>query len=93
MCAVSMVADHYTRKWDRWIPPRDMIPGHITINDGPTKADFEELKKEVRDLKELIIAAKKYDEENNQPDCENDEKFDKLRKIADLVGIDLDDVL
>ena len=36
---------------------------------------------------------KEYDERTGQPDCEVDEKMDLLRKVAKLVGIDLDDVL
>lgn len=32
-------------------------------------------------------------ERNHEPECEVDEKMDLLRKVAKLVGIDLDDVL
>ena len=38
-------------------------------------------------------AAKEYDERNNEPDCEVDEKMDLLRRVAKLVGVDLDDVI
>ena len=42
---------------------------------------------------ELLKRAKKYDEDNGEPDCEIDEKMDVLRKVAKLVGVDLDEVL
>jgi len=44
-------------------------------------------------MKELLKKAKIYDEENGEPDCEVEEKFDLIRKIAKLVDVDLEDVL
>lgn len=58
-----------------------------------TRAEFDELKRQVAEMKELLIRAKKYDEANNEPECEIDEKMEILRKVAKLVGISLDDVI
>lgn len=84
MCVVSMVGDHYRDKWqDQWLNPNRIIP-------GPSQQDFDALKKEVQDLKELLKRAKKYDRDNGEPDCEVDEKMDLLRKVAQKVGVNLE---
>lgn len=44
-------------------------------------------------MKELLRRAKKYDEDNGEPDCEIDEKMAFLRAIAARVGVSLDDVI
>lgn len=104
MCIVSMVVDHYNDKWWREISPSTPIftPGHGTIPGVPptvTLAEFlalkqkvEEFKKEFEDMKELLKRAKIYDEVNNQPDCESDEKLAKLEKIVTLMGMDFEEV-
>jgi hypothetical protein len=104
-----MIADHYRDKfWPNGFPKPHQLPdnwpnsapGTYTVSwpegvtaDGPTKEEFDALKKEVEDMKALLKKAKKYDEENNQPDCEMDEKVALLKKLAEAVGIDLEDAL
>lgn len=58
-----------------------------------SREEFDQLRKEVLELKELLIRAKKYDEDNNEPHCEIEEKMEILRKMAAIVGINLDDVI
>lgn len=92
MCMVSMIMDSGI----------DILKTHPIVqnpNNSFTDLKIEEVRKQVEDLrkeilelKKLIIAAKKFDDEFGQPDCENDEKIDKLKKIAELVGIDLSDI-
>lgn len=103
MCVVSMVGEFYGDKWKRrwpntwpYIPPYVPTPPIVPIPvvpDGISKEEFEELKKEVLDMKELLKKAVKYDEENGEPDCHMDEKVAALKKVAELVGVDLSDVL
>ncbi|VDM10415.1 unnamed protein product [Wuchereria bancrofti] len=57
-----------------------------------TKQEFEQLKKEVEDMKKLLIRAKEYDEKTGQPDCEMEEKVALLKKVAELVGVDLSEI-
>lgn len=57
-----------------------------------TKKEFEALRKEIEELKKLLLAAKAFDEATGQPDCEMDEKVALIRQIADLVGVDVDEV-
>lgn len=64
-----------------------------TFPNAVTQEQFDELKKEVEELKLLLARAKKYDENNNEPNCEIEDKMIFLKKVAALVGIDLDAVL
>lgn len=82
MCVVSMIADHYNQKW----------PDFSDFNKIGRK-EFEDLKKEVKEMKELLRKAKIYDEANGEPNCEMEDKMKLLRKVAEAVGIDLDEVL
>lgn len=104
MCAVSYVGDYWRDKLPErhpWVTPTyPYTPpganpggGGITLNPtGPSQAEFDALKKEVEELKKLLLAAKKFDEETGQPDCHMDEKVDLIKKIAKLVGVDMKDV-
>lgn len=95
MCTVSMVGDHYQDVFKRdhpWVSPG--------INTGPifnpstvSVEEFEALKKEVENMRALLIRAKIYDEENDEPHCEVEEKVELLRRVAELVGVNLKDVL
>lgn len=58
-----------------------------------TREEFNQLKRDVEEMKKLLQKAKTYDEKNNEPDCELEEKMKFLRQIAEAVGINLDDVI
>jgi hypothetical protein len=91
MCAVSMVGDHYQDKWkDRnfGIGWPQSLPAVPTIS----RAEFDALKRDVEEMKLLLKRAKDYDERNNEPHCEMDEKVALLKKVAELVGVDLSEV-
>jgi hypothetical protein len=83
-----MIGDHFNDKWKQ--PPYRQI---FTNIPDVSRAEFEALKKEVEEMKALLKRAKEYDEKNNEPNCEIEEKMAMLRKFADAVGIDLDDVI
>jgi len=57
-----------------------------------TKEDIAEIKKQIEELKILLKAAIKYDEMTNQPHCENEDKIALIKKVADMVGVDLKDL-
>ena len=91
MCTVSMVADHYR---DMFVPkpwfPKPGVPWHVSPPSAVSREEFDELKRQVSEMAELLKRAKIYDERNNEPDCEIEEKMELLRKVARLVGVDLD---
>lgn len=79
-------------------PPAPMSPPQIAFPEV-SKQDFDKLKKEVAALKKDVErmkkeleAAKKQDEAEGNPDCEMEEKVALLKKVAELVGVDLSDI-
>lgn len=100
MCVVSMVGDSFRDRWEprmpTWYPDKPVVPGTFPQQLNPpqiTREEFDALKREVELLKDLLKRAKAYDEANNEPDCELEEKIALLKAIAKAVGVDLDDVL
>jgi hypothetical protein len=99
MCAVSMVGDHYRD----WIPKRypDVFPiwpqsseqWPVALPPEISRKEFDDLKKTVEEMRDFLKRAKEYDERNNEPECEVEEKMELLRRVADLVGINLDDII
>jgi hypothetical protein len=92
MCAVSFIGDHYSDKWQPLVNPPQ--PSTTTVSFFPvvTREEFEALRRDVLEMKALLKRAKKYDEDNGEPNCEMADKIAVLRKVAELVGVDLDDV-
>lgn len=104
MCAVSAVGDNFQIGFPGrhpWYNPHAPYVNPGSVGDGaqigglfnnPTRAEFEALKKEIEELKILLQAAKKYDEATGQPHCEQDDKVAFLKKVAEWVGVDLNEV-
>ncbi len=101
MCVVSNIGDGFADRWRDRFP--NTTPYYPPINPYPTtnipwtppqvtKQEFDELKKEVEALKELLVAAKKYDEVSGQPDCHMDEKVELLRKVGEWIGVNFDEI-
>ena len=88
MCVVSNIGDHFTR--DRF-PQNDWQQYH-THPELVTKEEFNKLKAEMEALKKLLKAAKIYDEETGQPDCEMEDKVAIIKDLAEKLGVDLEDV-
>jgi hypothetical protein len=86
-----MIGDHFSGKWQQ--EPYNQF---ITTTSVPfsfvTKEEFEALKKEVLEMKALLIKAKEYDEKNNEPNCEMEDKVKLLKQVADMVGVDLKEI-
>jgi hypothetical protein len=83
MCSYSFIADHYSSKFQRGL---DLSQWPASL-PAVTKAEFDELKKQVQDMKELLEKAADYDRRTGQPDCEMEDKVAFLRKVAEFVGI------
>jgi len=58
----------------------------------PTREEFDELKRSVEALKELLLAAKEYDRKMGEPDCEMEDKVALIKKLAEVVGVDLSQI-
>jgi hypothetical protein len=88
MCTVSFIGT----EWNLTVPER--YPQFFPNLDPSTvsREEFEALRKEVQELKILLLAAKRFDEATGQADCEMEEKVELIKNIAELVGVDLDEV-
>jgi hypothetical protein len=82
MCVVSNIIDTGMKTWPNptnpefvpWAPP--VIPNTLPDIMG---IPFEAL----RNWKELLEKAKKFDELTNQPNCESPEKVEYVNKLTD----------
>lgn len=102
MCTVSMIGDHYSDKWTKapaqpWTIPNTQVPYYpmsppVSMPSPISRAEFEALKKDVEEMKALLIRAKEYDEKNGEPDCEMDAKVALLKQVAKFVGVSLKEV-
>jgi hypothetical protein len=74
-----------------WAPPHTPNVWTTTTTNFPevSRVEFDALKRELESLKVLLTAARKYDAETGQKDCQKDEKVALLRKLAAFVGVEL----
>jgi hypothetical protein len=94
MCAVSMIGDHFSRTWQQQYPQIIPLPSPSLppIQLGVSREEFDALRRDVQQMHELLRAAKRYDTEHGEPDCEMEEKVALLKRVAELVGVNLSDV-
>jgi len=84
MCVVSMIGDHFNEKWKQ--------PYQEGAFNNVSRLEFDLLRRDVLEMKELLKKALEYDNRTHQPDCHVDEKIEFLKKFAELFGIDLKDL-
>lgn len=99
MCVMSMVLDHAADKWDQWVPkwppykPAPELPPMAPLEPFPLPpkepARFP-TQEELEDFRRLYERAKKYDADNNEPNCETDEKKRRVKELADKLGVNID---
>lgn len=78
MCVYSMIVDHH---WDKWkdIKPLPFTPSQPYI---PAISPLE-----IEEFRKLLERAREYDKKNNEPDCELEEKKERIRKLAKDLNI------
>ena len=75
-----MIMDHYGDKWGykpQSLPPFTPMPPIITPE-------------EIEEFRKLLERAREYDKKNNEPDCEIAEKRDRIKALADNLGVKID---
>lgn len=81
MCTYSMVIDQAIKNIPSW-------PTQPNSTFWPNESQrIRELESRVRELEDLIKAAKEYDIKNNEPDCELEAKKIILKKLSEELGI------
>jgi hypothetical protein len=73
----------------RWIPP---VNNQDKVLEPVSRQEFDDLKKDVEECLALLRKAKEYDEKNNEPNCELEEKVALIKKVAELVGVNIEGV-
>lgn len=58
-----------------------------------SRTEFDRLAKEVAEMKKQLAEAVAHDKATNQPDCADGDKMEMVRRIAEIVGVSLNDVL
>jgi hypothetical protein len=92
MCVTSYVGDYFKTTAPNQFP-QTFLYGGIGTPSYVHRSEFNALKKEMEELKLLLIAAKRYDEQTGQPHCEHEEKVALIKRISELVGVEMKDVL
>lgn len=86
MCIYSLVVDQGIRDLNPWKPDTSTTTTITWPND---EARIAELERKVAALEEMLRAAKIYDEELGNPDCELDSKKQKIQELADELGVEI----
>lgn len=96
MCVVSAVGDDWGRsfpdRYPNFYPSTGTGTSGVIVPGEVPREEFDALRKEVEELKILLLAAKRFDEATGQADCEMDEKIELIRRVAEVVGVDVDEV-
>lgn len=106
MCVVSMIGDwgkdkitSPTYPWPTSIPTVTYITeitraefSELVKKIDKTNSELQSLRNDILEIKQLLLRAKIYDEENNEPNCEMEDKVELLKRVAEMVGVDLNDV-
>jgi len=102
MCVVSMIMDHYGDEWGRR-PRYPYTTPNWPIDNNQAPLDMDKIKdaldkinkpnvnpitdEEIQEFRRLLDRAREYDRRNNEPNCEIEEKKQKLRDLAKELGI------
>lgn len=98
MCAVSAIMDHYVDKWGEQYPrPNPILPGSPNswgITPELTQQEIQKLREfilnDLPEFKALLERMRQYDIDNDQPDCELEEKKQRVLDLAEELGIEID---
>ena len=88
MCVVSMVMDYYGDKWQKYTPLQPSIYYPVTVPQQPVYVPVPQITpEELAEFHELLRRAREYDKKNNEPDCELESKKERIRKLAEELGV------
>lgn len=85
--------DHTWPKLPPYSPPTTapIIPSEPETESASSE-QIEALREEIVELKKLLLQAKEFDDKTGQPECEDAEKVALVRKLAEFVGVDMEEV-
>lgn len=96
MRIVSNIGNTWIRRipgiWPPTWPSPQRWPQNPYVAPTVPKEDHDKLLEELKEMKRQLEEAKRQDIANNEPDCEMEDKVVLLKKVAEIMGIDLGDV-
>lgn len=98
MCTVSNVGDLGRKIYEPWVQPswpivpEEKVLPDIKIIPGVTREEFDQLRRDMEDLREVLKAAQIVDEKLGLADCEMEEKVSFLKAVAKLLDVSLEEV-
>ncbi len=98
MCAVSAIMDHYGDKWGEQYPRPNPIlsgsPNSWGFTPELTQQEIQKLREfilnDLPEFKALLERMRQYDIDNDQPNCELEEKKQRVLDLAEELGIEID---
>lgn len=91
MCVVSMIIDDFH---DRWKPQPHISPYTVPFVQpqvviAPAPPVQVPTKEEIDEFHRLLEKARQWDIEHGEPDCGTEEKRQRLKELADELGIEI----
>jgi electron transfer flavoprotein alpha subunit len=105
MCIASAISDDYSKGWPwtqphlpHWPQPGANPPINPFESLNPplpaiSPEEFQSLKKQVEELRELLEKAKQYDAVHDEPDCESEDKIARAKELGKTFDVDIEGVL
>lgn len=98
MCTYSMVLAGKIDDWDRRyvqplppyvVPQPVLVPQPYPVPVPCPYVPQMPSQQEIDEFRRLLERAREYDKKNKEPDCENEEKRQKIRDLAKQLGVDV----
>lgn len=85
MCTYSMIVDARYDDWQR----RTGTPDYQFYPLGPAPSPATPLvtPQEIEEFRRLLERAREYDRAHNEPDCEVEEKRQRIKALAEKLGV------
>lgn len=96
MCVYSMIVDHYGDKWYKripqpWTEPAVQPSAPYVPYPVYTPVVVPQISPaDIAEFYELLRKAREYDKKHGEPDCELDEKKERLKSIAKALGVKIE---
>lgn len=84
MCSASMIMDHYCDKWTKTLREIQDAGLQYPLPEPPITQN------EIREFRALLARAREWDKAHGQSNCELEEKREKVRKLAEQLGVKIE---
>lgn len=88
MCVYSMIADSWIDRLTPMVSPSPPLPPPVFV-PVPLPMPTPSILDDFKFLEEQLRKAAEYDKKNGEPECENEQKIQKLKELARELGVEL----